>query len=137
WMEFDSPYLNAGRVRVTYNAGFATIPVIVQKCVANVAKNILAVLALDPTLKSETAEKYAYEAREVVELLPLQDRQALAFYRLHHAYSIRPCSARYDQHLLCWWCWICRAGERTELYDSGRWIQSDILTKSKCCQLSV
>jgi len=85
WMEFDSPYLNAGRVRVTYNAGFATIPVIVQKCVANVAKNILAVLALDPTLKSETAEKYAYEAREVVELLPLQDRQALAFYRLHHA----------------------------------------------------
>jgi hypothetical protein len=85
WMEFDAPYLNEGRVQVTYNAGFATVPLLVQKCVANVAKNLLAVLALDPTLASEKAEQYAYVTREQVELLPLQDRQALAFYRLHHA----------------------------------------------------
>ena len=85
WMEFDSPYLNTGRVRVSYNAGFVTVPLIVQKCVASVAKNILAVLALDPTLLSEKAEQYAYVARDAVELLPLQDRQALAFYRIHHA----------------------------------------------------
>ena len=85
WMEFDAPYLTQGRVRVSYNAGFATIPLLVQKCVANVAKNLLAVLSLDPTLASEKAEQYSYVAREQVELIPLQDRQALAFYRIHHA----------------------------------------------------
>lgn len=85
WAEFDSPSLSVGKVKVTYNAGFATIPMIVQKCVASVAKNIIAVLTLDPTLASEKAEQYSYVAREAVELLPIQDRQALAFYRLHHA----------------------------------------------------
>ena len=85
WQEFESPNLSVGRVKVTYNAGFTTIPLLVQKCVANVAKNLLAVLSLDPTLASEKAEQYAYVAREAVELLPIQDRQALAFYRLHHA----------------------------------------------------
>lgn len=85
WQEFESSNLNVGRVKVTYNAGFAIVPLIVQKCVANVAKNLLAVLSLDPTLASEQAEQYAYVARDAVELLPIQDRQALAFYRIHHA----------------------------------------------------
>src|SRR5208282_5266663 len=53
WEEFDSPNLSVGRVKVTYNAGFVTVPLLVQKCVANVAKNLLAVLSLDPTLASE------------------------------------------------------------------------------------
>lgn len=85
WLEFDNPGRSTGRVKVTYNAGFATVPMIVQKCVASVAKNILTVLALDHSLKSEQAEEYSYTTRDEVELLPSQDRQALAFYRIHHA----------------------------------------------------
>lgn len=85
YMEFDAPLITAGRVRVSYNAGFATIPMVVQKSVASVAKVVVATLSLDPTLQSESAEKYAYVAREAVPLLPSSVRQGLSLYRLSHA----------------------------------------------------
>lgn len=85
WMEFDSPNLSAGRVKVWYNAGFATIPMVIQKCVASIAKNMLAVLSRDPTIMREKTISYEYWLDKVVDIIPAQDVQALSYYRLHHA----------------------------------------------------
>ena len=84
-MEFDSPVMGAGRVRVSYNAGFATIPMVIQKCVASIAKNMLAVLSRDPTIMREKTISYEYWLDKVVDIIPAQDVQALGYYRLYHA----------------------------------------------------
>ena len=85
WMQFDSPVMGSGRVRVSYNAGFATIPMVIQKCVASIAKNMLAVLSRDPTIMREKTISYEYWLDKVVDIVPAQDVQALGYYRLYHA----------------------------------------------------
>ena len=85
WAQFDSPYIKQGRVKVTYNAGYATIPTDVQWCVADLTKRLLILAQTDPVIQAESIEQYSTAYRQVLDLMTAAHRQVLSVYRIHHA----------------------------------------------------
>jgi len=85
WMEFDSPEMRAGRVKVTYNAGWSALPKDLQWAVADLAKRLSVIAALDPTVAAESIEQFAKSYRQIIDLMTPAHRQVLAQYRIHHA----------------------------------------------------
>ncbi len=71
-----------GAVRVTYQAGFATVPLVIQEACAEAVKAALYRLKTDDALQSESAKDYSYTLRQVVPGLPDGVRQAIHSYRL-------------------------------------------------------
>lgn len=72
---------NRSSVRVTYQAGFSTIPYAIQEACAEAVKAALFRLKSDDALKSESAKDYSYTLRDVMPGLPAHVREALASYR--------------------------------------------------------
>lgn len=85
WARFDAPYLRQGRVKVTYNAGYSTIPTDIQWCVADLTKRLLILAQTDPVINSESIEQYSTSYRQVLDLMTASHKQALSVYRIHHA----------------------------------------------------
>lgn len=83
WAAFDLPAIRPtqNKVKVTYNAGFASIPALVQEATAEVAKAILERLKTDSTLRTESAGAYSYALRDVIPSLPDPVKQGLSLYR--------------------------------------------------------
>jgi hypothetical protein len=88
WGAFSSPS-SSGRCRVTYDAGFTTIPIPVQEATAETAKAILERFKMDYYLQSEStsgAGSYAYTiGPQLFHSLPISARETIAAYRLHNA----------------------------------------------------
>jgi hypothetical protein len=85
---FDDEYTNAnsGRVKVTYNGGYASIPLPVQMATAELVKGNFERLKTEAYLKSENADKYSYTlAEELIGNLPKAVRQTLSEYRVSNA----------------------------------------------------
>ncbi len=75
-----------GVVQVTYNAGFAAIPDIVQLACVEGVKVILQRMKINPYLESESAGEYAYKlAFNMMQALPTYVIQELSSYRLINA----------------------------------------------------
>ena len=74
-----------GRVQVTYNAGYATIPQPIQLFTVELVKVALFNLGKDLSFKSERAKDYQYELRDMIESMPLYIRQGVSQYRIHNA----------------------------------------------------
>lgn len=70
-----------GQYQVTYAAGWSTIPENLQQVCAEVVKGIYARLDSDPTLKSESADKYSWTAKDVLTGLPEWATSVLGFYK--------------------------------------------------------
>jgi len=73
---------NRSAVRVTYQAGFSTIPNNLQLACAEAVKASLARLATDDALQSESAKDYSYNVRSVLPGLPQHARDAINSYRV-------------------------------------------------------
>lgn len=67
--------------RVTYTAGFLTIPESLQQVCAELVKATLERLNTDSTLASETTGNYSWTARAVVDTLPEWALQVLSYYK--------------------------------------------------------
>ncbi len=75
-----------GQVKVTYSAGFTTIPPDVQECVAEYCRDQLLWMRINPYLESETADEYSYRLRTMApQGLSPTIMQRLSPYRLHYA----------------------------------------------------
>lgn len=74
-----------GRVLVTYNGGFQTIPKEVQIGCLELVKACLLRLKTDEMLKSEKAKDYAYELISQMDAIPHHVRQWMALYKIHYA----------------------------------------------------
>ena len=73
-----------GRVKVTYDAGFDTIPPAIQQATAELAKAILQRMITNPYLESETAGQYTYRLALIFyDNIPRPIRQTIQLYRLH------------------------------------------------------
>ncbi len=90
WQQMDSG-VDAGawgRVKVTYNGGFATIPAQIQLACVELIKQQLTRLNTDLTLESETAGQYSYTIglnSKMVEALPANVLSGIAGYRITNA----------------------------------------------------
>jgi hypothetical protein len=73
--------LGWGQYQCTYTAGWATIPENLQQIAAEVVKGMFARLSIDPALKSETADKYTWAARDSMANLTDDQMRALNYYR--------------------------------------------------------
>ncbi len=81
----DSDY-QTGEARVTYQAGFTTIPYDVQNAMVQLVKYMLELLKQELLLKSETAADYKYElAPEMVSAMPKPVWQMIANRKYHYA----------------------------------------------------
>lgn len=74
-----------GRVKVTYNAGFAIIPGPVQLATAELVIAGLQRLGTDFTLKSEKAKDYSYELAPMIKGMPAHVQEGLSQYRIANA----------------------------------------------------
>ena len=74
-----------GKVLVSYNAGYATIPRDVQQAVVFLAKYGLERLASDQTVKSETAGEYSYDLKDELNFMPTAVKQVVNRYRIVNA----------------------------------------------------
>jgi hypothetical protein len=82
--DMDSPSI--GRVLVTYDAGFNTIPEPVQRAVVELVKISLFQLKMNDMLESERAGEYNYKVTpDMWAALPSQVKQRLSMYRIHRA----------------------------------------------------
>lgn len=70
-----------GQYQLTYAAGWSTIPENLQQVCAEVVKGMYARLDGDPSLKSETADKYSYTLRDVISTIPDWARDLLMYYK--------------------------------------------------------
>lgn len=70
-----------GQYQVSYSAGWATIPENLQQVCAEVVKGMYARLNTDPSLKSESADKYSYALRDVISTLPEWATTTLGYYK--------------------------------------------------------
>lgn len=73
------------RVKVTYDAGFDTIPSPVVLATIETIQSAFARLRSDNALKSETTPDYSYVLRETIEGMPESARHLLAPYRIYNA----------------------------------------------------
>lgn len=73
--------LGESQYRVTYTAGFSTIPESVQQVCAELVKGALERLKTDATLQSETTGKYTWTARQAIQALPDWALQILTYYK--------------------------------------------------------
>jgi hypothetical protein len=74
-----------GKVLVSYNAGYATIPRDIQQAVVHLTKYGLERLASDQTIKSEQAGEYKYDLKEELDFMPLAVKQVVNRYRIVNA----------------------------------------------------
>lgn len=81
----DAPSSNLGLVRVSWNAGFATIPAIIQLACVETVKAYLVRMRINPYLSSETAGQRSYTMRNMLMGLPDYILQELASYRITNA----------------------------------------------------
>lgn len=84
WGQFATPRFPT-RVRVTYDAGFATIPSPVVMAAIEIIQAAFSRLATDQALRSETADDYSYTLRDQLDAIPESARKALAPYRIYNA----------------------------------------------------
>ena len=70
------------QVRVTYTAGWAVIPLAVQRACGELVKVMLDRLRTDGALKSETAKDYTYAARDAWQAIPPHVAETLNKYRV-------------------------------------------------------
>lgn len=70
-----------GQYQATYTAGWSTIPENLQQVCAEIVKGMYARLDTDPSLKSETADKYSYTLRDVISSLPDWAKDVLLYYK--------------------------------------------------------
>jgi hypothetical protein len=75
------PARGDAQYRVTYQAGFAVIPESIQLVCAEVVQLMFGRLATDSALKSETADRYSWTARDAVANLSDGARQTLTLYK--------------------------------------------------------
>ena len=86
WLAYDQPTATNGKVKITYTAGFTTIPTPVQLACAELVKFQLYRLRTDFLLKSESAAEYSYDLNDkAIMALPPHVQQGLSQYRLHYA----------------------------------------------------
>lgn len=73
-------------VRATYDAGFTTVPYVVQQAAAEIVKAAFSRMDVDYALKSETIGEYSYELRDDMDLsIPVPVRRDLASFVIHRA----------------------------------------------------
>jgi hypothetical protein len=70
-----------GQFRVRYQAGWVNIPESLQLVAAEAVKGIYARLDGDPSLKSETADKYSWAAKDSLGSLPDWATSTLMYYK--------------------------------------------------------
>lgn len=70
-----------GQHQVTYQAGWSTIPENLQQVCAEVVKGMYARLDGDPSLKSESADKYSWTAKDALANLPEWATSVLGYYK--------------------------------------------------------
>lgn len=90
WLLFeDPPAVSLPKVRVTYDAGFTTVPLAVQQACAEVAIDLLNILKSDQRLASETDGAYSYTLalRDAIAAydVPMSAAGKLSRYILHRA----------------------------------------------------
>jgi hypothetical protein len=87
WGMWASPSTNdTGLVRVTYNGGYATIPLEVQLATVELVKITLERLKTDLILINEKAGQYSYTLSDkMLEMIPAHVRQALTLYKITNA----------------------------------------------------
>jgi hypothetical protein len=79
--DWGSGSLGWNQYRVTYTAGFATVPESVAQVCAELVKTTLERLKTDSMLQSETTGKYSWTARQAIATLPDWALQALTYYK--------------------------------------------------------
>ena len=85
WQQFVSPQRNGNRVKVTYDAGFDTIPSPVVMAAIETIQYVFSRLQADQVIQSETAGDYSYEFRDQLGSLPDSVRDVLSPYRIFNA----------------------------------------------------
>jgi hypothetical protein len=87
WDSWDSGTAQQlGTVKVTYSAGFTTIPPAIQKAVAEMCKDDLLRMRINPYLESESADEYSYKLRMILpQSMSSVVLQLLSPFRLHYA----------------------------------------------------
>ena len=85
WMQFLPSQQSPQRVKVTYDAGFTTIPSPVVMAAIETIQAAFARLTTDQIIKSETADAYSYQLRDQLDFIPDAAKHALATYRIFNA----------------------------------------------------
>lgn len=88
WIAFDYPPIPPGtstKVKVTYNAGFASVPDDVQGAAAELTKYFLGRLNTDFALERERLGDYEYVLRKVWPGMPDSVKHVLSLYRITNA----------------------------------------------------
>ncbi len=90
-MDWGGSPQGLGQVKVTYSAGFTTIPPAIQLAVAQMVRDQLLWQRINPYLESETADEYSYKTRtggtqgmSTTGMTPTV-MQLISPYRLHYA----------------------------------------------------
>ena len=73
------------RVKITYDAGYTTIPSPVAMACIETVQAVFSRLTTDQIIQSETADAYSYQLRDQLDFLPDAVKHALAPYRLFNA----------------------------------------------------
>jgi hypothetical protein len=73
--------LGGEQYQITYQAGWATIPANLQQVCAELVKLSYERLHLDTNLKSESADRYSWTARDALQRLPDWATQTLNYYK--------------------------------------------------------
>lgn len=85
WQQFADVYSYPRTVKVTYDAGYDSVPApVVMACVETV-QSMFSRLSTDQIVQSERAGDYSYTLRDQVSFLPESVRHALAPYRIINA----------------------------------------------------
>lgn len=85
WPQFVTPSRFPSRVRVTYDAGYDSIPSPVVMACIETAQAIFSRLATDQIIQSEAAGSYSYTLRDQLDFIPASAKHALATYRTYNA----------------------------------------------------
>ena len=85
WQQFLPTQQAPTRCKITYDAGFTTIPSPVVMAAIETVQAMFSRLQTDQIIQSETADAYSYTLRDQLDFLPDSAKHALATYRIFNA----------------------------------------------------
>lgn len=85
YVQFVTPSKYPAKCKITYDAGFTTIPSPVVMAAIETVQAAFSRLATDQIILEETADAYSYKLRDQLDFIPSSAKHALATYRLFNA----------------------------------------------------
>lgn len=85
WMDAAPSRRVPTRVKITYDAGYTTLPSPVVIATIETVQALFGRMATDQVLQSEHAADYSYTLKDQIDFLPDSVKHALAPYRIHNA----------------------------------------------------